>query len=79
MGTARKSAPSTCPICGKPAVPGAVVNAKGGDAFPFCSFRCQLIDLGRWLGEEYRVPDGDDQSGGGVDGAPAPGDDRSET
>ncbi len=23
---------------------------------PFCSERCQLIDLGRWLGEEYRVP-----------------------
>ena len=26
-------------------------------AFPFCSERCRLIDLGRWLGEEYRVPD----------------------
>jgi endogenous inhibitor of DNA gyrase (YacG/DUF329 family) len=24
--------------------------------FPFCSQRCRLIDLGRWLGEEYRVP-----------------------
>lgn len=24
---------------------------------PFCSSRCQLIDLGQWLGEEYRVPD----------------------
>jgi hypothetical protein len=34
---------------------------------PFCSKRCKLADLGRWLGEEYRVPvrepapgDGDD-------------------
>jgi uncharacterized protein len=24
---------------------------------PFCSSRCQLIDLGQWLGEEYRLPD----------------------
>jgi hypothetical protein len=25
-------------------------------AFPFCSARCQTIDLGRWLGETYRIP-----------------------
>jgi endogenous inhibitor of DNA gyrase (YacG/DUF329 family) len=24
--------------------------------FPFCSERCRRIDLGRWLGEAYRVP-----------------------
>jgi len=24
--------------------------------FPFCSPRCRTIDLGRWLGEHYRVP-----------------------
>jgi endogenous inhibitor of DNA gyrase (YacG/DUF329 family) len=24
--------------------------------FPFCSERCRGIDLGRWLGEAYRVP-----------------------
>jgi uncharacterized protein len=23
---------------------------------PFCSERCQLIDLGKWASEEYRVP-----------------------
>jgi uncharacterized protein len=23
---------------------------------PFCSERCRLLDLGRWLDEEYRVP-----------------------
>ncbi len=22
---------------------------------PFCSKRCKLVDLGRWLGEEYRI------------------------
>ncbi len=23
---------------------------------PFCSERCKLADLGRWLSEEYRIP-----------------------
>jgi endogenous inhibitor of DNA gyrase (YacG/DUF329 family) len=23
--------------------------------FPFCSARCRLVDLGRWLGEDYTV------------------------
>jgi uncharacterized protein len=60
----------TCTICGKPAVRGAVVDAKRGvDAFPFCSFRCQTIDLGKWLSEEYRIPEGDDQSEGAVSSA----------
>ncbi len=30
---------------------------------PFCSARCKLVDLGKWLNEEYRVieelPEGD--------------------
>jgi len=26
------------------------------DAFPFCSERCRLIDLSRWLNEDYRIP-----------------------
>jgi endogenous inhibitor of DNA gyrase (YacG/DUF329 family) len=40
----------TCPTCKKEAAP-RPANA----AAPFCSERCRLIDLGRWLGEEYRV------------------------
>jgi endogenous inhibitor of DNA gyrase (YacG/DUF329 family) len=24
--------------------------------YPFCSPRCRLVDLGRWLGESYRIP-----------------------
>jgi endogenous inhibitor of DNA gyrase (YacG/DUF329 family) len=24
--------------------------------FPFCSPRCKLIDLGRWLDGSYRIP-----------------------
>ena len=37
-----------CPIC-KKAVTSSAVD------FPFCSDRCRLIDLGRWVDEEYRV------------------------
>ncbi|MEZ4403475.1 MAG: DNA gyrase inhibitor YacG [Kofleriaceae bacterium] len=61
-----------CVGCGAP-VPPATPGEP--DPFPFCSVRCQLIDLGRWLDEDYKIPDGEDQSGGGADGAPAPGED----
>ena len=36
-----------CPICGKP----VKLETR-----PFCSKRCADIDLGRWLGESYRIP-----------------------
>lgn len=38
---------SPCPICRKPSVP---------DHRPFCSARCRTLDLGKWLGGDYRVP-----------------------
>lgn len=25
-------------------------------ALPFCSERCRMVDLGRWLDEDYRMP-----------------------
>jgi endogenous inhibitor of DNA gyrase (YacG/DUF329 family) len=28
--------------------------------YPFCTKRCRMIDLGRWLGEDYRVAGKDD-------------------
>ena len=38
----------TCAICGKPPA----------DRYaPFCSVRCADVDLGRWFGETYRIPD----------------------
>lgn len=40
-----------CPICDA-AMPG---NGADYPDYPFCSRRCRLIDLGRWLGEDYRV------------------------
>jgi endogenous inhibitor of DNA gyrase (YacG/DUF329 family) len=35
-----------CPSCGKP------VELRYR---PFCSQRCQQLDLGRWLNESYRI------------------------
>ena len=32
-------------------------GAVGTRCFPFCSVRCQEVDLGRWLSEDYRIPD----------------------
>jgi len=32
-------------------------DAADWPLLPFCSKRCRTIDLGRWLGEGYRVPD----------------------
>lgn len=43
----------SCPICGRP------MDERGPREWPdwpFCSHRCKLVDLGRWLGESYRVP-----------------------
>jgi endogenous inhibitor of DNA gyrase (YacG/DUF329 family) len=34
-----------------------LVDRAAAPAFPFCSERCAMADLGRWLGEEYRIPD----------------------
>ena len=42
-----------CPICKRP------VADEGPDrpkTFPFCSERCKLIDLGRWLDGAYQIP-----------------------
>ena len=55
-----------CPICEKK------MDAHGPNEWPqwpFCSPRCKTIDLGRWLGENYRVeskapdPSEDDDEG----------------
>ena len=44
-----------CPIC-------RGTSVKDGNKFwPLCSERCHLLDLGKWLGEEYRVAESDEQ------------------
>jgi endogenous inhibitor of DNA gyrase (YacG/DUF329 family) len=44
-----------CPICNA-AMPG---DWSEYPDYPFCTKRCRTIDLGRWLGEGYRVPTND--------------------
>jgi endogenous inhibitor of DNA gyrase (YacG/DUF329 family) len=48
----------TCPICRKRArkPKKGEEETSSGEHFPFCSERCKMIDLGRWLDEEYTVP-----------------------
>lgn len=40
-------------------VPCPTCREKGpwldGPFAPFCSERCKMVDLGKWLGEEYRI------------------------
>jgi endogenous inhibitor of DNA gyrase (YacG/DUF329 family) len=48
-----------CPICKKPVDADASGDARSH--FPFCSDRCKLIDLGRWLDGRYQVPVSDDE------------------
>jgi hypothetical protein len=44
-----------CPLCGGPV---AVATR------PFCSKRCADLDLGRWLGGDYRLPTDELPDGG---------------
>ena len=40
----------TCPLCRQPS------TWDGNPWRPFCSERCQVIDLGAWVTERYRLP-----------------------
>jgi endogenous inhibitor of DNA gyrase (YacG/DUF329 family) len=49
--------PQLCPICKKPIDDQSPAGAAHPPRyFPFCSERCKLIDLGRWLGGRYQIP-----------------------
>lgn len=43
----KKPGVAPCPTCGKPPI-----DAQR----PFCSARCKHLDLGKWLGGDYRLP-----------------------
>ena len=45
-GVMIQAKPKFCPLCKKPAAE---------KYQPFCSARCADLDLGRWLGDRYRV------------------------
>ena len=47
--------PVRCPTCKKEV-------ASDGKAFPFCSERCRLLDLGNWLDGKYRIASQNDES-----------------
>ncbi len=45
-----------CPICQK------TFDPAESKSMPFCSQRCQMIDLGRWFNEDYGLPyEGDEE------------------
>jgi len=50
----------TCPICGREFRYESIAASKN---YPFCSRRCRLIDLGKWLEGEYVVPGGEEEDG----------------
>jgi endogenous inhibitor of DNA gyrase (YacG/DUF329 family) len=43
-----------CPICKRPV--STAERDKPGNHYPFCTERCQLVDLGRWLDGKYQIP-----------------------
>jgi len=49
-----------CPVC-KRVIAKAMLEASRKEKFyPFCSNRCKLIDLGKWLDSDYRIPAADE-------------------
>ena len=47
--------PVRCPLCGKAF---AIERLDELPSFPFCTDRCKLIDLGRWIDGAYAIPAG---------------------
>jgi uncharacterized protein len=42
-----------CPTCGKSF---EVARLDDLPSFPFCSDRCKLVDLGRWIDGAFAIP-----------------------
>ncbi len=53
MSASRPARTAVCPTCRARV---AQDPERPSKLFPFCCERCHLVDLGRWLGEEYRIP-----------------------
>jgi len=51
-----------CPICKKPVEEPQAGAENVRSFFPFCSERCKLIDLGRWLDGKYQIPVTEDEA-----------------
>lgn len=50
-----------CPICRKTFEVGTLADLP---TFPFCTERCRLVDLGRWIDGDYAIPGAPAPSGG---------------
>jgi endogenous inhibitor of DNA gyrase (YacG/DUF329 family) len=61
-----------CPICKNPVAESDL--DKPQSTFPFCSERCKLIDLGRWLGGRYQIVTKVEDDDGASPPSPAPHD-----
>jgi len=57
-----------CPICSKQF---SAATLDDLPAFPFCSARCRLVDLGRWIDGDYAIPGRPAQGEGKTDASPA--------
>jgi len=51
-----------------------VAPRAANPAFPFCSHRCRLLDLGRWMDGAYRIPG--ERAGDGEAGPARPEDEE---
>ena len=49
-----------CPTCRR-----RIVWSQENPHRPFCSERCKLLDLDRWLREDYRIPAQEDETDSG--------------
>jgi endogenous inhibitor of DNA gyrase (YacG/DUF329 family) len=45
-----------CPTCAKRLEISSISDLP---TFPFCSDRCRLVDLGRWIDGAYAIPTGE--------------------
>lgn len=54
MDEKKKSVKKPAPLC--PTCRQEVKLLVDNRAYPFCSPRCQRLDLAKWLGEGYRIP-----------------------
>lgn len=52
MSENEKQLSTKCPHCGVRVI---YTPGERDRYFPFCSRRCKLIDLGKWLEEEHRI------------------------
>ena len=46
---------SVCPVCKQ-----EIKSASDSKFLPFCSNRCQMIDLGHWFDGNYAIASGDE-------------------